>query len=332
MSLTDSQVQLNQHCFDLPDRILAVNEADLYQQLNRNSFMFTHNLAEHPLFQIPRLVELASHLITYGPGSIRCQVSGIPMNLKWTDVKLKEQFQEQLPDFIANIEKSDSWLLLYKAQRDPAYKALLDQIVNELEKLVDFPLRQEITWLDAYIFIASPHSITPYHIDHDSTLLFQMHGERESNLFDPYDRSVLTEQELENFYIGDLDAANYRDENQQKANVYSLIPGRGVHHPVCAPHWYKNGSSYSIALGIHFSLRSFDLKARVYQVNHYLRKFGLKPTPFGQSPFRDQVKIATLGLFTKRKPEHKLEIFQSGILRMTAPLRFASRMVKRLKR
>lgn len=332
MSLVDSQAGSDQHCANLPARILAANEADLYQQLNRNSFMFTHNLAGHPLFQLPRLVELANHLITYGPGSIRCQVSGIPMNLKWTDVQLKEQFQEQIPEFIANIEKSDSWLLLYKAHRDPAYKALLDQIVNELEAVVDFPLRQEITWLDAYIFIASPHSITPYHIDHDSTLLLQMHGERESNLFDPYDHSILTEQELENFYIGDLNAANYRVENQCKANVYSLTPGRGVHHPVCAPHWYENGSSYSIALGIHFSLRSFDLKARVYQVNHYLRKLGLNPTPLGQSPSRDQAKISAVGLFTKRKPENKLEVFQSGILRMTAPLRLASRIVQRLKR
>jgi hypothetical protein len=288
------------------------------EQFNRSSFMFSHNLAGHALFELPRLVELANTLIQNGPGTIRCQVNKIPVHLKWMDATLKEQFQEQLPEYIANIEQSESWLLLYSVQRDPEYAALLNQLVDELELLTGEPLRQEMTWLDAYIFIASPHSITPYHIDHESTFLFQIQGERESNLFDHRDRSVLTEQELENFYIGDLGAANYKEENQHRARVYPLVPGTGVHHPVCAPHWYKNGSRYSVAMGVHFGLRSFDLGARVYQVNHYLRKLGLNPTPPGKVPRLDRLKIQTLGLFSKRKPASKDEALRSGINRLTS--------------
>ena len=312
MSLVDSQVKLNQSYFDLPDRILAASEAEPYQQFNRDSFMFTHHLAGHPLLQIPRLVDLASHLITYGPGSVRCQISGIPMHLKWTDIQLKEQFQEQIPNFIANIEKSDSWLLLYSVQRDPAYQMLLDQIVDELTDLTGVALRQEMTWLDAYIFIASPHAVTPYHIDHESTFLFQMHGDRQANLFPCDDRTLLTDQELEKFYIGDLNAANFKPEYQSRANVYPLVPGKGVHHPVCAPHWYQNGETYSVALGVHFGLRSFDLRARVYQSNHYLRKLGINPRPPGQSAFRDRLKIKTMGLLSKRNPLTKSDVVRSG--------------------
>ncbi len=321
MSLADSQLGLNQSQGAFPERILAANEATRYQQFNRDSFMFTHHLAGHPLFQIPRLVELAQHLITYGSGSIRCQISGIPMHLKWTDVQLKEQFQEQIPEFLANIEKSDSWLLLYSVQRDPTYQILLDQIVDELTDLTGVPLRQEMTWLDAYIFVASPHAVTPYHIDHESTFLFQMHGDRQSNLFPRDDRAVLTDQELENFYIGDLTAANFKQEYQSKATVYPLVAGKGVHHPVCAPHWYQNGESYSVALGVHFGLRSFDLQARIYQVNHYLRKLGLNPAPPGQSALRDQIKIQIMGLLSKRHPANKSEVFRSGSNRLQSTLR-----------
>ncbi|KAM3097682.1 hypothetical protein ACKFKF_19245 [Phormidesmis sp. 146-12] len=298
------------------------------EQFNRSSFMFSHNLVGNPLFELPRLVKLANTLIEDGPGTIRCQVNDVPIHLKWMDATLKEQFQEQLPEYIANIEQSESWLLLYSVQRDPEYAALLNQLVDELELLTGEPLRQEMTWLDAYIFIASPHSITPYHIDHESTFLFQIRGDRASNLFDQRDRSILTEQELENFYIGDQGAANYNADNQVHAKVYPLAPGTGVHHPVCAPHWYKNGDHYSVAMGVHFGLRSFDLSARVYQVNHYLRKLGLNPTPPGQSPLLDSFKIQTLGLFSKRKPSNKDEVLRSGINRIVSGVKPIATSVK----
>jgi hypothetical protein len=331
MSQVDSQVELNQSFFASTDRILMANESEYYQQFNRDSFMFTHHLAGNSLFQIPRLVELAQHLITYGPGSIRCQVSGIPMDLKWTDIQLKEQFQAQIPDFLANIEKSDSWLLLYSVQRDPVYQVLLDQIVDELSELTGVPLRKEMTWLDAYIFVASPHAVTPYHIDHESTFLFQMHGDRQSNIFPCDDRTLLTDQELESFYIGDLNAATFRPEYQSSAKVYPLVPGKGVHHPVCAPHWYQNGETYSVAMGVHFGLRSFDLRARIYQVNHYLRKLHLPITPPGKSAIRNQLKIQALGLLSKRHPVTKSDVVRSGSDRLRRVINSVAAPVKYFK-
>ena len=79
-------------------------------------------------------------------------------------------------------------------------------------------------------------------MDHESNFLFQIGGEKEVNLFDPADRSVLSEREIETFYIGELNALRYRDEIQSKAMVYQLKPGQAVHHPPMAPHWVRNGS------------------------------------------------------------------------------------------
>ncbi len=325
MSIADPQLNPNKSSVSLPDRIIEPDNSDFREEFNRSSFMFSHNLAGHPLFEIPRLVELSNTILKKsGPTKVRCQVSEIPVHLNWAEIPLKEQVAEA----IEHIKESGSWVLLYSVQTDPEYAALLNRVITELEDLTGAPLREEITWLDAYIFIASPHSVTPYHIDHESTFLFQVHGERNANLFNQNDRSVLTEQELENYYIGDLGAANYKEENQSKAYVYPLIPGKGVHHPVSAPHWYKNGSTYSVAIGVHMGLRSFDLKARSYQVNHYLRKLGLKPTPPGKSALQDKVKMALVGLFSKRKPETKLEPLYSGIQRIVAPSQLVKQLLK----
>jgi hypothetical protein len=314
----------------LPERIINLDGEEFKQKYNQSPFMFSHNLAGHPLFEIPRLVELADTLSSRDEcRNPVCDVAGTLIDNKWGDARSKEQ---QVSEVISKIQDSNAWVLLYSVQFDPAYASLLEQIIVELEELVGIPLRQEITWLDTYIFIASPHAVTNHHIDHEATFLFQIQGEREANLFCPNDRQILSDLEIENYYQGDFSAANYKVESQSKAYVFPLIPGKGVHHPVLAPHCYKNESHYSVALGIHFCLRSHDLLARVYQVNYLLRKLGFKPTSPGQSVLQDRLKILLIGLFSKRNPDSKFELIRSGAQRIRSYVRRVKRLVNLIKR
>jgi Cupin-like domain len=316
MSLANSsykQLDLLAAAQKFPTPIIETDTPKFRKEFNLSSFMFSHNLAGHPLFEIPRLLELANTILGKGESAkIACQVGQIPVNLKWSEVPRKNQVLEA----IARIQESGSWILIKGAQVDPEYNTVLEQIVLELEELTGVSLRKEITWLDAYIFIASPYSITPYHIDHESNFLFQIHGDKEMNLFNPRDRSVLTEKEIEQYYIGQLSSANYTEEKQTKASVYHLTPGQAIHHPSLAPHWVKNGSNVSVSLSINFCMRSFDLQARVYQINHYLRKLGLEPTPPGKSAIKDYAKILALEILSKRKPKNKFELLRSGVIKL----------------
>lgn len=312
----------------LPNPILEPVKQDFKENFNQKSFQCTHHLTGHPLFEIPRLVELARLLVEKG-GRHKVHSSGgnVSTHQKWSDMPWKEQFDVAL----SQINESGALIVLKTIQIDPEYDALVKQIVDELSILTGIDLWKEITWLEGYIFVSSPQSLTPYHLDHESNFLLQIQGEKDVNLFDQTDRSVLTEQEVEHYFAGDLQAANYQEKNQSKASVYHLTPGLGVHHPPKAPHWVKNGSQYSVSLSINFCMRSYDLQARVYQVNYYLRKLGLRPTPPGQSPLKDKVKIAFMGIFNKSKPDNKNEIIFSGIERLKTPFKFAQETIKRLK-
>ena len=183
------------------------NEKLAFQQnYMRNPFQFSHNLAGHPLFELPRLQTLANrildeHRTTKG---VLWQNHNVPMDAKWSDIPKKMQM-EKVGEAIANLDKSGSWVLLYSVQSDPEYNALLSQIIEELEEMVG-PFQQDISIRDAYIFLGSPHSVTPYHIDHETTCLLQVHGNRTANI---WDRSVMPENELENYYLGFLSAAKY---------------------------------------------------------------------------------------------------------------------------
>ncbi|MDZ7969595.1 MAG: cupin-like domain-containing protein [Nostoc sp. DedSLP03] len=297
----------------IPKQIIETDVSNFRENFNSSHFMFSHNLAGHPLFEIPRLVELANTMLSQGrTNKIQSYISKVPVEQKWN----QRPGIKQINEAIAHIGESDSWVMLEDVQADPEYAALINQIITELETLTGRPLRKQMTWLGAYIFIGSPNSITPYHIDSELNFLFQIQGEKDMSLFNQSDRSVLSEEEVEKFYVGDLNVANYKEENQSKATVYHLQPGKGLHHPILAPHWAKNSNNVSVALSILFYLRPYDLKARIYQVNSYLRRLGLKPTPPDKSALKDRLKIFALGLLSDRQPKSKFMILRSGVLKL----------------
>ena len=240
------------------------------------------------------------------------------MDAKWSHLPPSEQVAS-VSDAIQNLDKSGSWVVLYRVQNDPEYSAILEQALDDIEEMIGEPLRPEITWKDSYIFMGSPHAVTPYHIDHETAFLMQVHGNRLAHLWDQKDRSVLTEKELENYYTGDLGAGTYVEANQPKAYVYNMDAGKGVHHPVLAPHYYKNGDTYSVACGVHLCLREADQRGRAYQVNALLRKLGLNPTPVGQSPWKDNLKIRALNLLDDKHPKTKYALIRSGYKRIKNP-------------
>ena len=293
---------------------------------NKKSFTFEHNLKGSPLFTLPALTELAEYLLKKeGPTSLRWKNSTAPVDARWEQLPPSQQMAS-VTDAIANLDKSGSWVVLYRVQNHPAYNAILQQALDDIEEMIGYPLRPEITWADSYIFMASPQALTPYHIDHETAFLMQVHGDRKAYLWDQTDRSVLTELELEDYYMGNLGAGTYREENLKKAHVHAMDAGKGVHHPVLAPHYYQNGDDYSIACGVHLCLREVDKMGRAYQVNAMLRKLGLNPTAPGISPAKDRMKISAMSLFDKRNPKTKYDLIRSGADRLKKPLRALAKL------
>ncbi len=300
------------------------------KNFNISSFGFEHSLADHPLFELPRLARLAKVMLDRGDTEKYVALSG-----KFTAVGANFGSMEpgaRIAEAISGLGEGTSWLKITSAnEADAEYAELLRRILGEIEELSETPIVDEITWCSLTVFMASPNIVTPYHIDHESNFLLQIRGEKDVNLFDPNDRAVLREEEIEEFYIGNLDSARYREEIQSRGAVYHLVPGRGVHHPPLAPHWVKNGDNVSISASIGFGLRSLDRRAKVYQVNRYLRWCGLAPTPPGQSRLRDWFKTQTLRLVSKSRPSTREEILFSGIERVAAPFKSAREFARALR-
>jgi hypothetical protein len=309
-----------------PKTIFNHQPGELGENFNRLPFLLSHNLAHHPLFEIPRLVELAKTLWGSGAGKVLFQEGNIPFSQKWEDIPRKTL---SFIDGIKRIQESGSWVLLKSIQEDREYQVLVDACVKEMAGLTGVDLEKEITWLEGYIFIASPGSVTPHHIDHESNFLLQIQGDKNLNVCDPNDRSLLTEEEIEKYYMGDLSAAAYKETSQQKAYVFPLAPGKGVHIPSKGPHWVRNGDQFSVSFSINFCMKELDRKARIYQFNHHLRRLNLRPSPPGKSALKDRLKILSLGSARKDPALNKYELLRQNVKRLTPVFSVAEKLLGR---
>ena len=262
---------------------LQIDPHRFHERFDRQPFLVRHRLTEHPLFALPRLIELSralpEGLVEYNAGDV--PVSLDPARTPRTGLSIEET--------IRRIEECRSWMVFKNVERDPEYRALLDTCLDQVRE------HSEPGWpgmgrREGFIFVSSPGSVTPYHMDPEHNFLLQIRGQKQVSLFDGEDRALLSERELEKFYANGHRNLVFDDANQQKAQVFTLTPGDGLYFPVTWPHWVKNGPQVSISFSITFRTTSSDRREVLYRVNERLRRVGIRLPPVGQSDLIDGAK------------------------------------------
>lgn len=275
-----------------PDRMLELDPAQFREKLNRKYFTFEHHLSDHPLFELPRLVELAAATARNRPQDLYFDAgSDVSIGQRWNQTG-RSPFP--VDETIRRIEHAGAWIILKKAENDPDYAKLLKSCMSDLLQVSGRDLERQMKLQEAIIFVTSPNRITTYHIDRECNFLLQIHGEKEINLFDHNDSENLPEHEKERFWTIDNNSAIYKPQFQYRADVYNLTPGSGVHIPINAPHWLQNGNNISVSLNVNFQYHE-RLLGDVYRANYFLRKMGIRPTPPRVSPWKDSVKASVIG-------------------------------------
>jgi hypothetical protein len=266
---------------------LANADRPRFAAFNRTSFTFDHTLHESPAFDLENLVEVSKRLPT---SYYSTDAAGVDAGWRDRDVQ-----KMTLTQTMASMADSQSLVLLKGLAEDPDYAPIFRTILAELEEAVGVSLRSDAALWRATIIVGSPHRVTPYHIDGEANFLFQLRGEKTMSVFDPTDRTILTDVELENFYSGDFSAAKYKPERQDDAFSFAFPPGRAVHVPLHAPHWVKNGDNVSVAMSVNCTLHSKAHLAQLYRFNRLMRKSGIAPASPGSSPWQDRIKLAAIG-------------------------------------
>jgi len=263
--------------------IVRFDPLQFREHFDRRPFMVEHDLCAHPLFGLPRLVRLARELpadrLEYNTGDVPVDLD--PSATPGNGLSAEET--------VRRIEECNSWMVLKNVESDPEYAALMLECLEAFTSHSEV-LRPGTHLAEAFVFVSSPGSVTPFHIDPEHNFLLQVRGEKTIFVFDPADREIVSDVDLERFFSGAHRNLRFDERWQGRASECRLAPGRGVHVPVAAPHWVKNGDGVSISFSVTFRSARSKRIANIHQMNQRLRRCGMRPCPLGASALRDRFK------------------------------------------
>jgi hypothetical protein len=266
--------------------MLNLNAEEFGEKFNQRHFTFTHELGEHPEFSLQRLVELAKTTAQTRPDDLYYDVGAKDVGQRWDATPTGAL---PIDETIRRIETEGAWIILFRAEQDPAYTKLLERVMSDILQMTGQEMERNIKKREVILFITSPNRLTTYHIDRECNFLLQIQGTKEISVFNRNDREVLPETEIERFWTIDNNAPRYRQDLQSHAEVFTLAPGGGIHIPVNAPHWLQNGNNISISASFNFQFRD-AIRANLYRGNYYMRRIGLQPQPPFKSPVADALR------------------------------------------
>lgn len=273
--------------------ILTIDPLRFREAFDREPFLIRHGVTSDARLTLPALQRLAAELppvsVEWNAGDIPVALNGQPSPA--TGLGLAATFEA--------IESRPSWIALKNVEQHPDYAALVAPILSEMRKHSE-SVRPGFQRPEAFIFVSSGGSVTPYHMDPEHNFLLQIRGEKTVTVIDGWDREWLSETALERFYSGrvrsrnlDGDAAQLEDAVAHGHWRFAIAPGDGLHIPVTFPHFVRVGDGVSVSLSVTFRTPDLERRQRVHAMNARLREAGLTPAPFGANPVRDGMKSHT---------------------------------------
>ena len=294
------------------DVIEAVQSRALTVLFPNDTFPIRHTLANSPLFTLPRIIELLRTLprdrIEFNSG--KAAINQDPAATPMVDLAPEE--------IISRIETAGAWMVLKRVESDPAYRAVVEDVLLTLARARGCDSIEAADFRDsqAFIFVSSPKSTTPFHSDSDENIFVQIHGEKLFHVYDNRDGSLADDDALEGVVVKHRNIP-YQPQFDAKATHYTLQPGDGIFVPYQWPHYVQTSDSYSISLSITWKSKEVRRKNGIFVVNSMLRKLGFPQAAPGAHPMLDNVKwLALRAAFAVIDPLRKSEAVRRLVRRI----------------
>ncbi|KEQ54286.1 cupin-like domain-containing protein [Sphingobium chlorophenolicum] len=237
----------------------------------------SHDLAGHDLLTLEALAGLAERMPA---ASVEYNLGKLPLGVRPEDTPSNGL---SLGETIRTIESNGSWAVLKNVERDAAYGALLDRALAELAPLVE---RETGPMLhrEAFIFLSSPGSVTPFHMDPEHNILLQIRGEKTMTVFPAGDEELVPAVQSEAFHAGGHRNLDWQDGFRDRGMAVTLLPGDAIHVPVKAPHFVENGPAVSVSLSVTWRSERSVAEGELHSLNALLRRRGLPVGRIGARP------------------------------------------------
>ena len=242
-----------------------------------------HGLADHPLLRLPALIALAGRV---RPDSVEHNRGDLPVGVASGDAPGNGLDPVAT---LRSIETNGSWMVLKFIEQDPAYAALLHDALAPVEAAVA-PATGAMLKREGFVFVSSPASVTPFHMDPEHNILAQVRGTKTFTVWPAGDHSVAPASEHERFHAGGHRNLPWRDEFAAAGRAVDLAPGQAIYVPVKAPHHVRNGPDVSISLSITWRSEWSYREGDAHGTNALLRRVGVDPRSTRRHPADNHLK------------------------------------------
>ncbi len=274
-------------------------------------FAIHHKLAGHPLLTLSRIAQLASELprdlIEYNSGKVA--ISQDPDAIPTVDLDPVE--------VVKSIETAGAWMVLKRIENSPEYKTLLEDTLLSVAKARGFNSLADAGFeqLEGFMFVSSPKSTTPFHLDSEDNFFVQIHGEKFFTIYDNADRSIADDAEIERSMTKHRNL-KFDESFAPRATEFHMFGGDGCYVPYQWPHWVRTAETYSISMAITWKTREVRRNNDLHFFNSMLRGIGLPQKAPGANPMFDAMKLG----------------FYRSVMAVVNPLRSSFAMRKVLRR
>ncbi len=262
-------------------------------KLDVEPFKFHHTLMGHPALELGNLARVIPAL---PKGQVMYSARQLQNGDDFESTFRTRPESQTIEETIENIRVSDAYIMVNSPQVDASFAPVYQQLIADVESLMHTRgLGREAITPKLFLFIASPNSVTPFHLDRYSTFLMQFRGSKHVTVSQPWDDRVVSARDCENYVSYVNTHLPWTPEKDAFATTYTFTPGDALHIPFVSGHHVRNGADdVSISMSIIFntaqtmawrSALNFNQRAR-----KVLRHVGLGPAPVGHRPLSDSVK------------------------------------------
>jgi hypothetical protein len=258
--------------------------ADVYPDMPAR---IAHGFADHPLLTLDALASLAARM---RPDTLEHNAA-IDVPLGTPTTRLPHNGLTTLQT-IERIESCGSWVLLREIEQDPAYAALMADVLGQVKPIVEArtgPMHK----LRAFVFLSSPQAVTQPHFDPEYNILFQIRGTKTMTVFPTADAAIIGQRFFESYFTGGQRYLPWRDEHAARGQAIPVGPGEAIFVPIFAPHHVKVHGEVSVSLSLTWCSEWSFAAIDAHKFNHRLRRLGLRPA--APKPFPASNRIKSIG-------------------------------------
>lgn len=249
-----------------------------------------HALVDHPLLQLPALIALGERL--EARGSIRTHGNDAVAGTSFGDAPKTCPNALSAAKTLAAIADAKAWMSLLNVQTDPLYRVLVGDVLDGIRARVGHR-DPGMCYRAGWIFVTSPHTVTPFHFDKEHNFILQISGTKRIYVWDHTDTVVASEQARDRFHhTHGRELLTWREDFRERARVFDLRPGEGAYMPSTSPHMVETHDEPSVTISFTYYTDSTRRDALLHKTHELVRRRGIRLPPVGRTPALDALTHA----------------------------------------